>query len=138
MIRSATRFLIVVVVTSVGLTSTIARAADTDGQARVVERARLALDMFIHRIRHYMGAYFFLLGRVDALVFTAGIGERSSIIRERVCAGTAWLGIDLDQAANDAGGPKISTDRSKVSVWVIPTDEELMIARHTLAALGRG
>ncbi len=101
-------------------------------------RAAQAIDLFVYRIKRELGALAAALEGLDGLVFTAGIGERSSIIRERVCAGTAWLGIELDQAANDAGGPKISTDRSKVSVWVIPTDEELMIARHTLAALARG
>jgi acetate kinase len=101
-------------------------------------RAAQAIDLFVYRICRELGALAAVLQGVDGLVFTAGIGERSPIIRERVCAAAAWLGIDLDKAANDAGGPKISTDRSKVSVWVIPTDEERMIARHTLAALGRG
>ncbi len=100
--------------------------------------AAQAIDLFVYRIKRELGALAAALEGLDGLVFTAGIGERSSIIRERVCAGTAWLGIELDQTANDAGGPKISTDRSEVSVWVIPTDEELMIARHTHAALARG
>jgi acetate kinase len=68
-------------------------------------------------------------------VFTAGIGERSAEIRERVRTRAAWLGIELDQAANARGGPRISADASRLTVYAIPTDEELMIARHTLAVL---
>ena len=64
-------------------------------------------------------------------MFTAGIGENSRGLRERVCRDAAWLGVELDPAANDAGGPRISTAASRVSAWVIPTNEELMIARHT-------
>ena len=69
--------------------------------------------------------------RLDALVFTAGIGEHAPAVRERVCNDAAWLGIELDAEANARGGPRISTASSKVSAWVIPTNEELMIARHT-------
>jgi len=69
-------------------------------------------------------------------VFTAGIGENSAEIRRRICDASAWLGIELDEAANAARQTKISTEQSKVSVWVIPTNEELMIARHTGALLG--
>ena len=75
-------------------------------------------------------------GGVDALVFTAGIGERSVDIRRRICEASAWLGLTLDPAANAAHGPRISTPNSHVSAWVIPTNEELMIARHTAALLG--
>jgi acetate kinase len=64
-------------------------------------------------------------------VFTAGIGEHAAVIRARVCREAAWLGLELDVAANEAGGPRISRDDSRVSAWVIPTNEELMIARHT-------
>ena len=78
-----------------------------------------------------------MLGGLDGLVFTAGIGERSAEIRARVCARAAWLGVELDEAANQAGGPRISTPASRVAVYAIPTDEELMIARHTLAVLRR-
>jgi acetate kinase len=70
-------------------------------------------------------------------VFTAGIGERSAEIRKRVCEQAAWLGIALDAAANRAGGPRISAEGSRVAVYAIPTDEEQMIARHTLAVLRR-
>ncbi|MBK5199446.1 MAG: acetate kinase, partial [Methyloceanibacter sp.] len=70
-----------------------------------------------------------------ALVFTAGIGENASLVREAVCRQSAWLGIELDVAANARGEPRISTTASSVSIWVIPTDEERMIAIHTLAIL---
>jgi acetate kinase len=76
------------------------------------------------------------LGGIDGLVFTAGIGENSPEIRKRICESSAWLGIELDAAANTSPLTKISTPRSKPSVWVIPTNEELMIARHTGALLG--
>jgi acetate kinase len=77
-----------------------------------------------------------VLGGVDALVFTAGIGERSAEIRKQICAASAWLGIDLDDGANTKNGPRISAARSRVSAWVVPTNEELMIARHTASVLG--
>ena len=80
-----------------------------------------------------------VLGGLDALVFTAGIGENSAEIRKRITEASAWLGIELDDAANAANaakGPRISKPRSKVSAWVIPTNEELMIARHTRSLLG--
>ena len=77
-----------------------------------------------------------MLGGVDALVFTAGIGEGSTEIRRRICEMSAWLGVVIDPAANAAHGPRISAEESRVSVWVIPTNEELMIARHTGELLG--
>jgi acetate kinase len=98
-------------------------------------RARHAIDLFVWRICRELGALAGVLGGLDGFVFTAGIGERSAEIRELVCERAAWLGIALDHAANRAGGPRISADRSRVAVYAIPTDEELMIARHTLAAL---
>jgi acetate kinase len=94
--------------------------------------ARLALDYFVYRITREMGSLAAALGGIDALVLTAGIGENSAEIRTRVGAGARWLGVELDEAANRGGGPRISTARSAVSVWVIPTDEERMIAEHTL------
>jgi len=69
-------------------------------------------------------------------VFTAGIGENSPEIRQRICKASAWLGVEIDDAANSNHTPLISTSKSKVSVWVIPTNEELMIARHTGSLLG--
>jgi acetate kinase len=94
-------------------------------------RARLAVDIYVYRIRRELGSLVGALGGIDALVFTAGIGENAAAIRDRVCRDGAWLGIDLDVAANAAGGPRISTPGSRVSAWVIPTNEELMIGRHT-------
>jgi acetate kinase len=94
-------------------------------------RAELAVALYVYRIRRELGSLAAALGGLDALVFTAGIGENSAPIRERVCADAAWLGVKLDDAANRAGGPGISAQDSRVAVWVIPTNEELMIARHT-------
>jgi acetate kinase len=94
-------------------------------------RAKLAVDLFIYRIGRELGSLAAALGGLDALVFTGGIGEHAMAIRERVCRDAAWLGIDFDAAANGAGGPRISTVSSRVSAWAIPTNEELMIARHT-------
>jgi acetate kinase len=98
--------------------------------------ARLAVDYFVYRIAKEIGALSAVLGGIDALVFTAGIGENSAEIRQRICQASAWLGIELDAEANNKRQSKISTARSKPSVWVIPTNEELMIARHTGALLG--
>ncbi|MGH8722954.1 MAG: acetate/propionate family kinase, partial [Burkholderiales bacterium] len=98
-------------------------------------RAAQAIDLFVWRIGRELGALSAVLDGLDALVFTAGIGERSPAIREKVCARAGWLGVALDEAANRAGGPRISAPASKVAVFAIPTDEEQMIARHTLAVL---
>jgi len=98
-------------------------------------RAKLAVDVFVYRAGRELGSLAAALGGLDAIVFTAGIGENAPTIRERVCRKAAWLGVELDEAANAARGPRISTERSRVSAWVIPTNEELMIARHTLHVL---
>jgi acetate kinase len=98
--------------------------------------ARLAVDYFIFRAAKEIGALAAVLGGLDALVFTAGIGENSSEIRKRVCEASAWLGIEFDETANLAKGPRITMPKSKVSSWVIPTNEELMIAQHTRNLLG--
>jgi acetate kinase len=98
--------------------------------------ARLALDYFVYRIAREVGSLAGALGGIDGLVFTAGVGENSVDIRGRVCARLAWLGLRLDEAANRARGPRISTADSRVSAWVIPTDEERMIAEHTLEVVG--
>jgi acetate kinase len=90
-----------------------------------------AIELFVFRILRELGALAATLGGLDGLVFTAGIGEHAAPIRARVCEGAAWLGIDLDPAANRAGGPCITRPKSRVSAWVVPTDEDLMIARHT-------
>jgi acetate kinase len=98
--------------------------------------AKLAVDYFVYRATKEIGAFAAVLGGVDGLVFTAGIGERSTEIRQRICAASAWLGVELDENANAKNGPRITTARSRVSAWVIPTNEELMIARHTGRLLG--
>ena len=98
-------------------------------------RAALAVALFVYRIGRELGSLVAALGGLDALVFTAGIGEHAVPVRERVCRAAAWLGVELDPAANAAAGPQISTAGSAVSAWVIPTNEELMIARHTLQTL---
>jgi acetate kinase len=94
-------------------------------------RAKEAVDLFVYRISRELGSLAAALGGVDGIVFTGGIGENAAIIRARVCRDAAWLGLEFDEKANDAGGPKISKDGSRVSAWVIPTNEELMIAMHT-------
>lgn len=94
-------------------------------------RARFAVDLFIYRIGRELGSLAAAIGGLDALVFTGGIGEHSVVVREGVCRSAGWLGAELDSARNEAGGPRISADSSSVSVWTIPTNEELMIARHT-------
>ena len=100
-------------------------------------RAAHALDVFVYRVGRELGSLAAALGGLDALVFTAGIGEHAASIRARICRDAAWLGVGLDEAANDRGGPRISAPASRASAWVIPTNEELMIARHTLASAGR-
>ena len=98
--------------------------------------ARLAVDYFVYRAAKEIGALASVLGGIDGFVFTAGIGENSPEIRRRICEASAWLGIDLDEDANSRKNPRISRPGSRVSTWVIPTNEELMIARHTGVVLG--
>jgi acetate kinase len=90
-----------------------------------------AIDLFVYRIGRELGSLTAALGGLDALVFTGGIGENAAAIRARVCREAAWLGLEPDTAANEAGGPRISKVDSRVAAWVIPTNEELMIAQHT-------
>jgi len=99
-------------------------------------RAQFAVDLFTYRVGRELGSLAAAIGGLDALVFTGGIGENSAAIRERVCRGASWLGVELDVAANNTGGARISTKSSPVSVWTIPTNEELMIARHTRRVIG--
>jgi acetate kinase len=101
-------------------------------------RAQAAIDLFVYRFRRELGSMAAALDGLDALVFTGGIGEHAVVIRERVCRDAAWLGVELDPKANEGGGPRISPEKARVSVWVIPTDEERMIARHTRELLGLG
>ncbi|WP_374355144.1 acetate/propionate family kinase [Chitinimonas sp.] len=97
--------------------------------------AREAIDLFVYRIVREIGALVAVLGGLDALVFTAGIGEHAPAIRAAVGRALGWLGMALDESANEAGALRISTAASAVSVWAIPTDEAAMIARHCLALL---
>jgi acetate kinase len=94
-----------------------------------------AVDLFIHRIGRELGSLAAALGGFDALVFTAGIGEHAPEIRQRVCKQAEWLGLDIDEASNAAGGPKITANGGKASAWVVPTNENLMVARHIRAIL---
>jgi acetate kinase len=98
--------------------------------------AKLALDYFVYHVSRQLGTLAAVLEGLDGIVFTAGIGEHSAEIRQRICVRAAWLGVRLDEAANRSGGPRISTADSAVSAWVIPTDEEMMIASHTLRITG--
>jgi acetate kinase len=98
--------------------------------------ARLAVDYFVYRATKEIGALAAASGGIDALVFTAGIGERSAEIRRRICESATWLGIALDEQANARHESRITHPQSAVSAWVIPTNEELMIARHTWDLLG--
>src|SRR6185369_6101978 len=93
--------------------------------------AKLAVELFVYRIGRELGSLAAALGGLDAIVFTAGIGEKAAPIRARVCEDAAWLGVTLYAAANASNGPLISTPESRVAAYVVPTNEELMIARHT-------
>jgi acetate kinase len=95
-----------------------------------------AIDYFVYQIVKFAGAYTAVLGGLDAFVFTAGIGENDPPLRAAVIEKLAWLGAKLDVDANNRNGPRISTEDSKVSLWVIPTNEELMIAQHAAALVG--
>jgi acetate kinase len=94
-------------------------------------RAKLAVDLYVYRIGRELGSLAAALGGLDAIVFTGGIGENSAEIRGRVGRDAAWLGVALDHEANASGGPRIGTAASKVAAWVVSTNEELMVARHT-------
>ena len=100
--------------------------------------AKDAVDLFVYRLGRELGSMAAALGGIDALVFTAGIGEHAAEIRRRVCDDAAWLGVDLDQSANLGGRALITHQDSRTSAWVIPTDEDLMIARHVWTLLNSG
>jgi acetate kinase len=109
-----------------------------DQAGRGSDRARLAIEMFCYRIKKYVGAYVAVLGSVDAIVFTGGIGENASVIRERVCEGLEHLGIDIDAAKNEAAVgsiAEIQKDRAPVKILVVRTDEEREIAQQTIQAI---
>jgi len=103
--------------------------------AHPTQRAKLALDYFTHRICLSAGMLAAAMGGIDGIVFTAGIGENAPAVREAVLRRLSWLGADIDIAANAQGGPCISTPNSRIQCYVIATNEELMIARHTLHEL---
>jgi len=106
-------------------------------------RARLAIEIFCYRVRKYVGAYLAALGGADAIVFTGGIGQNAPVIRAKVMEGLGWMGLDVDAKANAATrgqtAGRISSDESRLAAWVIPTDEELLLARDTVRmVLGLG
>jgi acetate kinase len=111
-------------------------AAATSGDPR----AKLAMDVFITSIRHYLGAFLLELGGADVIVFTGGIGENSARVRSGVCRDLGWFGIELDEHQNAAGASerKVSASDSRVQVWTIPTNEELVVARQCQALLESG
>jgi acetate kinase len=113
-----------------GISSDMRRLLESDDP-----RAADAVELFCYRIARELGSLAAALGGLDALVFTGGIGEHAAPVRARVCEAAGWLGVALDRAANETGGPCISAPSSRVGVWVVPTDEELVIARHTRALL---
>ncbi|GAA0722867.1 acetate kinase [Clostridium malenominatum] len=103
-------------------------------------RAQLALDIFHNRVKRFVGAYAALMGGVDCIVFTAGLGENSALSRAEICKGLEFLGFNIDEKKNNEGrgfAKEISTTDSKVKVYVIPTEEELMIARDTKEIVGK-
>lgn len=110
-----------------------------DAAAKGHVRAKLALDVFIASIRQYLGAYLTILGGADAIVFSGGIGENSSLIRSGVCRNMSWAGIELDETANTSiprgSEAKISTDSSQTQIWVLPTNEEIVVARQSVEAV---
>jgi acetate kinase len=99
--------------------------------------AAQAIELFVYRIGRELGSLVAALGGLDVLIFTAGIGEQAAPIRAAVCRQAEWLGVRLDESANERSGPRISSSESPVSVWVVPTDEEVMIARHTASLLNQ-
>jgi len=98
-------------------------------------RAAEAIDLFLYRVARELGSMAAALGGLDALVFTGGIGENAAAIRARICGDARWLGVQIDEAANRAGGPRISAADSPVSAWVVKTDENRVIAQHVRALL---
>jgi acetate kinase len=100
-------------------------------------RARAALELYVRRIVREIGALAAVLGGLDLLAFTAGVGEHSAVLRSRICGALGWLGLDLDDEANNAHAPTISRARSRVRVAVEPTNEEWIAASHAWRALRR-
>jgi len=101
-------------------------------------RVRIAIEAFCYRVKKYIGAYLAAMGGADAVVFTGGIGENSADVRSRICEGLEWFGLKVDKNRNEQATGKeerITTDDSKLHAYVIPTDEELLIARDTVRCI---
>jgi acetate kinase len=122
-----------------GLSSDVRDLEEAAAKGHV--RAKLALDVFIASIRHYLGAYLTILGGADAIVFSGGIGENSSLVRSGVCRNMSWAGIELDETMNTSiprgSEAKISTDNSQTQIWVLPTNEEIVVARQSVEAVNK-
>ena len=123
------------------------RSVDTLGMSGITDNmlqlldlgdpdAHRAVDNFVYSVARGIAVLAAASDGIDALVFTGAIGEASAEIRSRICDRSAWLGIEVDEHANLAGGPRISQEAGQVSAWVIPTNEELVVARHTAMLLG--
>lgn len=112
-----------------GVSSDMRRLLEQESQDSQVAAA---IEYFIYRVHREIGSLVAALGGLDCIVFTAGIGENSATVRARICQSAGWLGIQLDPVANQKHGPRISQANSAVSVWVVPTHEELVIAKHVL------
>lgn len=110
----------------------------TEYTERKNPKAKQAIDLFLYRLQRGLGGLVAVLGGLNSLIFTAGMGEHAAFIREKACEDAAWLGIKIDQQANTAHASKISTEDSDVSVWVIPTNEELMVAEYTWGLFKNG
>src|SRR5690349_5417063 len=99
-------------------------------------RARFAVELFCNRVARHIGSLAAALGGLDGIVFTAGVGENAAPVRDAICRACAWLGLELDEAANREGKERISAAKSRVAAYVLKTDENLMIARHARALVG--
>lgn len=119
-----------------GVSGTSADMRDLLGKVSHDARAADAVELFCYRAKKYLGAYAAVLGGLDVLVFTGGIGEHAPAARERICSGLEFLGVCLDSSRNEANAPLISSSNSRVNVRVIQTDEDRMIVRHVIAVLG--
>jgi acetate kinase len=119
-----------------GVSGTSADMHDLLGKVSHDARATDAVELFCYRAKKYLGAYAAVLGGLDVLVFTGGIGEHAPTVRERICSGLEFLGIRLDSSRNEANASLISSSNSRVNVRVIQTDEDRMIVRHVIAVLG--
>jgi acetate kinase len=114
-----------------GISSDFRELLDSDNP-----RARFAVELFCNRVARHIASLAAALGGLDGLVFTAGVGENAAPVRSAICQACAWLGLELDEAANREHKVRISTSKSRVAAYVIKTDENLMIARHARALLG--